>query len=126
MIPVNSSLHCDAWRDINLSYENVTEDDPWGWIHENEEMRCGCEPERALYARHNVSFGVEGPNGMSSDVRGLGEPPRLHTDHCPHQLVARAKVAAHLHTARCPRQQNCVACKWAFLPGCMPAPTPTP
>ena len=26
------SLHCDAWRDINLSYENATEDDPW----------CGC------------------------------------------------------------------------------------
>ena len=42
-----------------------------GWIHENEEMRCGCETEKALYERHNVSFGVEGPNGMSSDVRGL-------------------------------------------------------
>ena len=31
-IPVDLSLHCDAWRDINLSYENTTEDDPW----------CGC------------------------------------------------------------------------------------
>ena len=70
-IQVNSSLHCDAWRDINLSYENTTDDDPWGWIHENEEMRCGCETEKALYDRHGVSFGVEGPNGMSSDVRGL-------------------------------------------------------
>lgn len=70
-IPVNSSLHCDAWRDINLSYENETEDDPWGWILENEEMKCGCEPEKELYERHGVSFGVEGPNGMSSDVRGL-------------------------------------------------------
>ena len=70
-IPVNSSLHCDAWRDINLSYDNTTEDDPWGWIHENEEMRCGCETEKALYEQHGVSFGVEGPNGMSSDVRGL-------------------------------------------------------
>ena len=28
-IPVDLSLHCDAWRDINLSYENTTEDDPW-------------------------------------------------------------------------------------------------
>ena len=55
-------------------------------------MRCGCEPERALYARHNVSFGVEGPNGMSSDVRGLGEHGRLHTARCPHQLVARANA----------------------------------
>ena len=70
-IPVNSSLHCDAWRDIKLSYDNTTEDDPWGWIHENEEMRCGCETEKALYEQHGVSFGVEGPNGMSSDVRGL-------------------------------------------------------
>ena len=55
-------------------------------------MRCGCEPERALYARHNVSFGVEGPNGMSSDVRGLGEHGRLHTARCPHQLVAHANA----------------------------------
>jgi hypothetical protein len=70
-VPVGASLHCDAWRDINLSYENTTTADPWGWIHENEEMRCGCEPERALYESHGVSFGVEGPNGMSSDVRGL-------------------------------------------------------
>ena len=31
-VPVGLSLHCDAWRDINLSYENATEDDPW----------CGC------------------------------------------------------------------------------------
>jgi hypothetical protein len=30
----------------------------------------GCETEKALYERHGVSFGVEGPNGMSSDVRG--------------------------------------------------------
>ena len=48
-IPVNTSLHCDAWRDINLSYDNETEEDPWGWILENEEMRCGCETERDLY-----------------------------------------------------------------------------
>ena len=27
-VPVGLSLHCDAWRDINLSYENATEDDP--------------------------------------------------------------------------------------------------
>ena len=58
-------------------------------------MRCGCEPERALYARHNVSFGVEGPNGMSSDVRGLGEHARLHTARCT-RLVARANKTALL------------------------------
>ena len=46
-------------------------------------MRCGCEPERALYARHGVSFGVEGPNGMSSDVRGLGEHARLQVSISP-------------------------------------------
>ena len=55
-------------------------------------MRCGCEPERALYERKGVSFGVEGPNGMSSDVRGLGEHGRLHTARCPHQLVAHANA----------------------------------
>lgn len=60
-IPVNLSLHCDAWRDINLSYENTTDNDPWGWIHENEEMRCGCETEHELYAQHGENMNFHEP-----------------------------------------------------------------
>jgi hypothetical protein len=58
-VPVSTTVHSDAYRDINDSWEN----DARGFIAEDEEGVCGLQEDARWYAAHNLSFGVEGGNG---------------------------------------------------------------
>ena len=57
----------DAWRDIDVSWER----DARGFVAEDEEMACGCINDAVYFNKLGVSIGVEGQNGMLSDVRGV-------------------------------------------------------
>lgn len=61
-IPLAQTLHSDAYRDIDTSWET----DERGYIAEDEEMACGCAADSAWLHAHNLSLGVEGSNGMAS------------------------------------------------------------
>jgi hypothetical protein len=58
-VPVDTTIHSDAYRDINDSWEA----DERGFIAEDEEAACGLQGDRTFWASKNVSFGVEGGNG---------------------------------------------------------------
>lgn len=58
-VPVSTTVHSDAYRDINDSWES----DERGFIAEDEEGVCGLQGDARWYAAHNLSFGVEGGNG---------------------------------------------------------------
>ena len=68
-IPITQTVHMDAYRDINDSFES----DEAGFIAEDEEMACGCAKDAEFLAQHGLSLGVEGPNGMAS-VGGTSPP----------------------------------------------------
>ena len=34
-------------------------------------MACGCEHDAKFFNKHNITFGVEGQNGIASNVLGL-------------------------------------------------------
>ena len=68
-VPMNDVLHMDAYRDIDVSYES----DPAGYISEDEEAACGLGWDLKWLQQHNLSLGVEGPNGMAS-VGGPNTP----------------------------------------------------
>ena len=70
-IPITQTVHMDAYRDINDSFES----DEAGFIAEDEEMACGCAKDAEFLARHGLSLGVEGPNGMASV--GGSNPPAM-------------------------------------------------
>jgi hypothetical protein len=67
--PLGSTLHSDAYRDIDTSWE----DDERGYIAEDEEMACGCAADAAWLHARNLTLGVEGSNGMAS-VGGPSTP----------------------------------------------------
>ena len=58
-VPVSGTVHSDAYRDINLSWEH----DEAGFIAEDEEAACGLLGDHEWWANHSLSFGVEGGNG---------------------------------------------------------------
>ena len=58
-VPVSTTVHSDAYRDINDSWET----DERGFIAEDEEGVCGLQGDARWFAAHNLSFGVEGGNG---------------------------------------------------------------
>jgi hypothetical protein len=58
-VPVSTTVHSDAYRDINDSWET----DERGFIAEDEEAVCGLQGDARWFAAHNLSFGVEGGNG---------------------------------------------------------------
>ena len=57
--PVTATLHSDACRDINDSWET----DERGFIAEDEEAICGLQGDQKWWAAKGLSFGVEGGNG---------------------------------------------------------------
>ena len=57
--PVDTTVHSDAYRDINDSWER----DERGFIAEDEEGICGLQADQRFWASHGLSFGVEGSNG---------------------------------------------------------------
>eukprot|EP00039_Didymoeca_costata_P007597 m.101573 g.101573 ORF g.101573 m.101573 type:complete len:939 (+) comp13746_c0_seq3:117-2933(+) len=61
------TLHMDAWRDIDTSFEN----DERGYIAEDEEFECGCKNDAQYFNEKGIYLGVEGQNGMASDPRGV-------------------------------------------------------
>lgn len=67
-IPVDRTVHSDAYRDINDSWEK----DERGFIAEDEEAICGLQADSSFWASHNLSFGVEGSNGC---LVGIGPVP---------------------------------------------------
>ena len=58
-MPVDTTIHSDAYRDINDSWES----DERGFITEDEEAICGLQGDHKWFASHNLSFGIEGGNG---------------------------------------------------------------
>lgn len=68
-IPLAGTIHMDAYRDIDTSWEN----DAAGYIAEDEEMACGCEADIRWLKKNGLSLGVEGSNGMAS-VGGPNTP----------------------------------------------------
>eukprot|EP01052_Picozoa_sp_SAG31_P035738 SAG31_NODE_4353_length_3321_cov_2.678150_3_plen_843_part_00 len=58
-VPVRTTVHSDAYRDINDSFES----DERGFIAEDEEAVCGLQGDARWFASHSLSFGVEGGNG---------------------------------------------------------------
>eukprot|EP00040_Diaphanoeca_grandis_P037223 m.241469 g.241469 ORF g.241469 m.241469 type:complete len:965 (-) comp33776_c0_seq1:288-3182(-) len=68
-VPVSHTVHMDAYRDIDTSFENDTR----GYIAEDEEMACGCAADHEYLKAQNLSLGVEGSNGMAS-VGGQSSP----------------------------------------------------
>eukprot|EP01043_Picozoa_sp_COSAG02_P055398 COSAG02_NODE_6414_length_3587_cov_2.185493_1_plen_951_part_00 len=58
-VPVSTTVHSDAYRDINDSWEH----DERSFIAEDEEAVCGLQADARWFAAHNLSFGVEGGNG---------------------------------------------------------------
>lgn len=63
-IPNGLTLHSDAYRDINDSWE----DDLRGFIAEDEEATCGLQADAEWLRMRGLSFGIEGPNGCLSAV----------------------------------------------------------
>eukprot|EP00947_MAST-08B_sp_MAST-8B-sp1_P003034 g3034.t1 len=69
-----STLHSDAYRDIDVSFEGHAGDSVGGgYIAEDEEMACGCAADVRWLEARNLSLGVEGSNGMAS-VGGPSSP----------------------------------------------------
>lgn len=68
-VPMSDVIHMDAYRDIDVSYET----DAAGYISEDEEAACGLDWDLQWLRQHNLSLGVEGPNGMAS-VGGPNAP----------------------------------------------------
>ena len=58
-MPVDTTIHSDAYRDINDSWES----DERGFIAEDEEAICRLQGDHKWFASRNLSFGVEGENG---------------------------------------------------------------
>ena len=58
-VPVDTTLHSDAYRDINDSWEQ----DERGFIAEDEEAICGLQGDKKYWGSKGLSFGVEGGNG---------------------------------------------------------------
>ena len=106
-VPVRTTLHSDAYRDINDSWEM----DERGFIAEDEEAMCGLQGDQRFWAIHSLSFGVEGGNGAlvavdpvpgfngitdyywhgQSSLGTLGHP--LHLPHILHdELVGGTRV----------------------------------
>lgn len=54
-----TTLHSDAYRDIN----NSLEQDERGFIAEDREAICGLQGDRKFWGSKGLSFGVEGGNG---------------------------------------------------------------
>ena len=55
-IPLSHTLHSDAYRDINVSWE----DDEAGFIAEDEEVLCGVKQDSEWLLKSGLSLGVEG------------------------------------------------------------------
>ena len=63
-VPVEQTVHADAYRDINLSFEN----DERGLIAEDEEAACGLQRDHDWWAQRGISMTVEGPDGSAAAV----------------------------------------------------------
>ena len=66
--PVQHTVHSDAYRDINDSWET----DERGFIAEDEEAACGLQGDTDFWAKKGISLTIEGPDGAAS---ALGPVP---------------------------------------------------
>jgi hypothetical protein len=67
-VPVEATVHSDAYRDINDSWEK----DERGFIAEDEEGSCGYQGDYDFWAERGISLTVEGPDGAAA---ALGPVP---------------------------------------------------
>ena len=70
--PVSHTVHSDAYRDINDSWEK----DERGFIAEDEEASCGLQGDHDWWGKHGISLTIEGPDGAAASIGPV--PGNLH------------------------------------------------